>query len=103
MKPKSPQLTQRFSERRGVAKIAAGQHDPVRRIPVALIQHFENDGFLSLNAERIDRVEQVNAQALGQHAHQREDLIEVGFHLQACERHIPMPAPACRRKYCRAE
>ena len=38
---------------------------------------------LSLDAKWIDRIQQVNAQALGQDAHQREDLIEIRFHLQS--------------------
>ncbi len=37
---------------------------------------------LAFDAERVDGVEQVDAEAVGEHAHQRENLIEVGFHLK---------------------
>ena len=76
------QFAQRLSERRRVAEIAARQHDPIRRIPIALVQHFEDDRLLPFDAKRIDGIEQVNAQPLGQHAHQRQNLIEVRLHLQ---------------------
>ena len=77
------QFAQRLSECRRVAEIAAGQHNPIRRIPIALVQHFEDDRFLAFNAKRIDGIEQVNAEPVGQHAHQRQDLIEVGLHLKS--------------------
>jgi hypothetical protein len=54
----------------------------VRRLPVALVQHFHDDGLLSLDAKRIDRVQQINADAFRQLAHQREDLIEIRLHLE---------------------
>ena len=38
--------------------------------------------FWPFDAKRIDRIEQVDAEALGQDAYQRKDLIEVRLHLQ---------------------
>ena len=55
-------LAQRFPERGGVAEVARGQHDPVRRVPAELLQHLEDDRLLPLEAERVDRVEQVDAE-----------------------------------------
>src|SRR5579883_395241 len=76
------EFAQCFAESGRVAEIAAGQDDPVRRIPVALVQHFEDDRFLALDAKRVDGVEQVDAEAIGQGPHERENLVEVGFHLK---------------------
>jgi hypothetical protein len=39
--------------------------------------------FLAFDAERVDRVEQIDAQALGEYADQRQDLIEIRFHLES--------------------
>ena len=49
------------------------------------MQQLEDDGFLALDAKRIDRIQQVNPQLFSQHANQREDLIEIRVHLEgAC-------------------
>ncbi len=42
----------------------------------------DHDGFLPLDAERVDGIQQVDAQALGQLADQRQDLVEIGLHLE---------------------
>ena len=78
----SLRLTQPLAERRRVAEVAAGQHHPIRHLPIALVQHLEHDRLLALDAERIHGVQQVDPQPLGQYADQRQDLIEVRFHLQ---------------------
>ena len=60
--PHALRLAQRLPERGGVAQVAGRQHDPVRRIPAELLQHLEHDRLLPLEAERVDRVEQVDAE-----------------------------------------
>ena len=82
MKPEFVHLAQPFAEGRNVAEIAAGQHDPIRHVPVALVHHLDHDRFLAFDAERIDRIEQIDAEPLRKHAHQRENLIEVRLHLE---------------------
>jgi hypothetical protein len=59
-------FAQAFAECGDVAEIAAGEHDPVGHFPVALVHHFDDDGFLAFDAEGIDRVQQIDAEALGQ-------------------------------------
>jgi hypothetical protein len=80
--PHCRHLSERLAEGRRVPQIAAGHHHPVRRPPVALIHHFQHDGLLSFDAERVDRIQQVNAQPVRQAPHQRQNLVEIGFHLQ---------------------
>jgi hypothetical protein len=81
------QLPQRFAKGRCVAQVPAGQHNPVRHGPIALVEHLDDDGLLPFDAKRIDRIQQVNALAFGQDAHHRQDLVKVGFHLK-CARTI---------------
>src|SRR5262249_62155647 len=53
-------LQERRAERRGVAEVAGGKRDPVRGIPGELLEHFEDDRLLALQAKRIDGVEQID-------------------------------------------
>ena len=76
------QFAQGLAEGGGITQIAAGEDDPVGWIPVALIQHFDDDRLLAFDAEGVDGVQQVNAETFGEAAHQGEDLIEVRLHLE---------------------
>ena len=75
-------LAQAFPKCRNIAEIAAGQHHPIRHAPIALVEQFEHDALLAFDAERIHGIEQIDAEPFREHAHQRQDLIEVRFHLQ---------------------
>jgi len=46
-----------FPEGGGVAEIAAGEDNPIGDAPVARVHHFDDDGFLAFDAERVDGVE----------------------------------------------
>ena len=65
-----------------VAEVSAGEDDPVGDLPVELIEHLDDDGFLAFDAEGVDGVEEVDAEAIGEGADEGEDLIEVGFDLE---------------------
>ncbi len=68
-----------------VAEVAAGKDDPIGDLPIELIEQFDDDGFLAFDAEGVDGVEEVDAEAIGEGADEGEDLIEVGFDLEgAC-------------------
>src|SRR5580658_4767675 len=66
------QFSQSLTERGGVSQIAAGKYDPIGRVPIALIEHLDDDGLLAFYAKGIDGVQQVDAQAFGERAHQGE-------------------------------
>jgi hypothetical protein len=58
-------------------------NDPVGWVPVALIHHLDDDGFLSFDAKWVDRIEKVDAKLIGEGADQGQDLIEVRLHLES--------------------
>ena len=70
-------LTERLSERRGVAEVARRERDPVRRLPSELLEKLEDDRLLSLDAERIDRVCQIDSEPVGGLAHETQAVVEV--------------------------
>src|SRR3954454_24893267 len=76
------QLAERFAERRNIAQVSAWQYDPLRRVPVPLIQHLDNNRLLALDAKRVDRIQQIDPEAFGEHPDKLQNLIEVGFDLQ---------------------
>src|SRR6266566_9159361 len=51
--PKLLRLAKRRTERCRVAEIACWKHDPVRRLPVQLLEQFENDCLLSCDPIRV--------------------------------------------------
>src|SRR6266508_2900512 len=55
-----PEIGEGLAEGGGVAEIAAGERDDVRDLPVELLEHLEDDRLLSLQAEGIHRVHEVN-------------------------------------------
>ena len=42
----------------------------------------EHRGLLTLDPERVDRIQKINPELFTQHADQFQNLIEIGFHLQ---------------------
>src|SRR2546429_5932186 len=80
--PPLARFGERLPERRRVAKVARGQHDPVRRRPVELLQQLEHDRLLSLDAKRVDRVEQVQPEPLARLLGEGEARVEVAAHEQ---------------------
>ena len=95
MSPQRVRLAQRLPERGGVAEVAGRQHDPVGRLPAELLQQLEHDRLLPLEPERVDRVEQVDAElrarppppAAGRRRSRRAPA--------ACARRRRATAPAC--------
>ena len=63
--PSSLQLDERLAERAGVAQVAAGHDDPVGHLPAQGFEHAVHDRLLPFEAERIDAVDQVDAQLAG--------------------------------------
>jgi len=76
------QLSQGFSEGGSVAQVPARQHDPVRRFPIALIQHFDYDALLPFNPKRIYGVEKIDAELFRQRSHQCKNFIEVRIYFE---------------------
>ena len=87
----------------GVAEVAGGKRDPVRRIPVELLQELEHDRFLSLDPPRIHGVEQVDAESLRRIADQGEADIKVATNSQRArtvsERLLQLPHRNLARRY----
>ena len=75
--PPRPCFLERLPERRRVAEVAGGQHDPVRRLPAELLQQLEHDGFLALEPERIHRVQEIDPQPLARLVGELEAVVEV--------------------------
>ena len=44
-----------------------------------MIEHFDDDGLLAFDAEGVDRVRKIDAEALGEDADGGQNLVEVGF------------------------
>ena len=79
--PSFPQLSQALAQRGHVAEVSPRKDDPVRHLPGALLERLDDDGFLAFDAERVDRVEQIDAKVFGEFSDQREDLVEIRLHL----------------------
>src|SRR6266566_336724 len=58
---KSMRTQQAHAQRRGVAKVACREHNPVRDMPGELLQQLEGERLLPEDAEGVERIEQVNA------------------------------------------
>ena len=56
-------LAQRLAERARVAEVAGGDHDPVRRVPGQVLQQLPHDRLLPFDAEGVDGVQEVDAEA----------------------------------------
>ena len=80
--PETMRLVERLSERRRVAEIPRWQRDPVGRVPRKLLEHLEDDRLLSLDAERIHRVHEVDAELFAGVAREPEAVVEVAADLQ---------------------
>ena len=57
-----PGLGQGFPECGGIAEVSRRYHDPVGWLPAELLECFEDDRLLPLEAERVDGVQQVDTQ-----------------------------------------
>ena len=64
-------------ERVHVAEVAAGDHHPVRHLPVELLDDLDGDRLLALDAQAVHRVGQVDAPLLGDLLHHRHAAVEV--------------------------
>ena len=89
-------LPQRLSEGGGVPQVARREHDPVRRTPGELLEQLEHDRLLALEPERVDGVEQVDAQPLARLLHQPETVVEAARGPGASARRRRATAPASR-------
>ena len=56
------QLVERLAERARIAEVSAGTDDPIGRLPAERFQHAKHDRLLPFQAERIDAVDQIDAQ-----------------------------------------
>lgn len=65
-----------------VAEVAARNHEPVRHLPVELLEHFESDRLLPLDPERIDRVEQIDVEFPADLLNQSHRIVEIALDLQ---------------------
>ena len=62
------QFAEGFAVCADVAEVAAGEDDPIGYIPIALIEHFDDDRLLAFDAEGVDRIQKINAEAFGDDA-----------------------------------
>src|SRR5690242_9040351 len=74
------QLRQAFSDRGDIAQISAGENQVIGNAPIALLKDFEDDGFLALETEGVERIYKVQAKFVGEIAKHTEGLIEVIAH-----------------------
>ena len=71
------ELDERLAEGAGVAEVAAGHDDPVGRLPGQGLQDPVHDRLLAFEAERVDRVHQVDAEPVGHLADPVHGVVEV--------------------------
>ncbi len=64
-------FAQTFTECGHVAEVSARQHDPIRHMPIALIEHLKHDALLAFDTKRVDGVEEIDAHLLGEDSYQR--------------------------------
>ena len=76
------QLLHALGERGVVAEVASRNHEPVRHLPVELLEHFKADRLLPFDPERVDRVEQIDVQFVADLLDQRHRIVEVAADLQ---------------------
>ena len=77
--PSSSHSSRPLPERRHVAEVAARDHDPVRHLPVELLDDLHADRLLALDAQAVHRVREVDAVALGDLLHDLHAAVEVGL------------------------
>ena len=65
-------------------------------VPVQVLEQLPDDRLLPFDAERVDRVDEVDAEAVARFAHEAHGGVEVAAHLQARARRTRASAPACR-------
>ena len=70
-----------LAESARVTEVAAGDHDPIGRLPTQGFEDAEHDGLLAFEAERIDAVDEVNAKVFGDFFHAQHGIIEVACDL----------------------
>ena len=75
-------LAQRLAERARVAEVAGGDDDPVGGLPLQVLQQLPDDRLLSFDAEGIDRVDQIDAEAVASRADELHGRVEIAAHLQ---------------------
>ena len=76
------ELAEGLAEGAGVAQVARWQDDPVGRFPAQLLHRLEDDALLPLQAEGVERIQQVDAQLVADPAHQLHGSVEIALHLQ---------------------
>src|SRR5690606_18743361 len=70
-------LGERLAKGGGVAEVAAGQGDDVRRLPVEIREDLEDDGLLALRTKRVDRVGEVDVELARQLSQEFQGEIEI--------------------------
>ena len=71
------QLVERLAERAAVAQVAPRHDDPVWDLPVEALQDTQHDRLLALQAERVDAVDQVDAQLARDLAYAEHRVVEI--------------------------
>src|SRR5687768_3859380 len=66
-----------FAEGAGVTEVAGRDDDPVRWLPAQILQELPDDRLLTFDAPRIDRVDEVDAEAVGGVADEAHGRVEV--------------------------
>ena len=75
--PERLEFGKRLAEGARVAQVAARHDDPVGRLPRERLEHAEHDRLLAFEPERIDAVDQVDAQLAADLAHAHHGIVEV--------------------------
>src|SRR4051812_43360291 len=70
-------LDERLAERARVAEVAGRDDDPVGGVPLEVLQQLPDDRLLALEPERIDGVDEVNAELLRRLEDQAHRYVEV--------------------------
>ena len=71
------QLAERLAERADVAQVAARHDDPVGHLPAQGLEHAVHDRLLPFEPERIDAVDQIDAELAGHLLHALHGVVEV--------------------------
>ncbi len=75
--PELLQFDKGFAERAGVAEISAGDDDPIGHFPPQCFQHAEHDRLLPFETERINAVDQVQAQIAAHFLHAGHRVVKI--------------------------
>ena len=75
--PEILELDQGLAESARIAEIAAGNDDPVGHLPAQALEDAKDDGLLAFEPEGIDRVHQVDAEAVGDLPHALHRVVEI--------------------------